>query len=337
MDIPCNKSSPKASNPDYICNPKTGRWIKATGATARKAGLSKPNKPTKPKAKPMSCQNDSECASKFKCDRSGSTIFCSKDQGCACSKPSKKHVTRSSAPDYKYLILDLDTKNPDDRKYIDQTISDYATICKSVTSTPSLKRTSPFNPKLTPTTGTVSPLAFEPLRRLLPEYNTIYQETRRVLIVCVDETDNVVGFLGGNINALPILDKYGETPQMDSYDRVKYINVYSEFGPQDDVEPDIPLSWVEILCIAPNGRGKKLPEQLITMFIAHCKSVTGEKELVLGVDVAGTVEGGINLGLVRNYEKLGFKFDMFKTLGYNWNLSDVYTMFMGAQFGGQRK
>jgi GNAT superfamily N-acetyltransferase len=325
---PCNKSSPKASNPDYICNPKTGRWIKATGSTAKKTGLSSK---TPAASGSMSCQTNSDCETTFKCDRPGSTIFCSKHQGCACTQIPKTHVTRSSAPDYKYLLIDLDTENPDERKYIDQTIQQYATICKSVTSTPSLKRMTPFSSKLTQTTGTVSPLAFEPLRRLLPEHDTIYQETRRVLIVCVDKTDSVVGFLGGSVDALPILDKYGDTPRMDSYDRVKYINVYSQFGPQEDTEPDIPLSWVEILCVAPSGRGQNLPKQLITKFIEYCKSVTGEKELVLGVDVAGTVENGINLGLVRNYEKLEFKFDM------DWNLSDVYTMFMGAQFGGQRK
>ena len=290
----CNQSSPKASNPDYVCNPKTGRWIKATGATAKKLGVSSLKMPVS-------------------------------------SRPSKKYVTRSASPDYKYLLIDFDTKNPAERKYIDQTISQYSIICKSKTSTPMLKRVDLFSSKLAKATGTVVPLAFEPLRRLLPEHNTIYQEGRRVLVVCVDKTDDVVGFLAGNVNTLPILDKYADGPRMDSYDRVKYINVYSEFGPQEDTEPDIPLSWVEILCIAPDSRGQNLSDKLITLFVDYCKSITGEKELVLGIDVVGTNENGINLGLVKNYEKLGFKFDMW------WNLSDVYTMFMGAQFGGQRK
>ena len=325
----CNKSSPKASDPEYICNPKTGRWIKASGATAKKLGVSHSKKSSLSK-KLGSCKTDTDC-SKFKCNKSKSNVFCSKDQACACSHPSRKYTTRSAPHDYRYLSIDFDTKNPAERKYIDQTISQYSTICKSKTSTPMLKRVDLFSSKLTKTTGTVVPLAFEPLRRLLPEHNTIYQEGRRVLVVCVDKTDDVVGFLAGNVNVLPILDKYANDPRMDSYDHVKYINVYSEFGPQEDAEPDIPLSWVEILCITPDSRGQNLSDKLITLFVDYCKSITGEKELVLGVDVVGTNENGINLGLVKNYEKLGFKFDMW------WNLSDVYTMFMGAQFGGQRK
>ena len=292
----CNKSSPKASNPDYVCNPKTGRWIKASGVTAKKLGVKKP--------------------------------IVAKKQG---SLQSKQYVTRSAAPDFRYISIDFDTKNPDERKYIDQTISQYAIICKSTTSTPMLKRVDLFSSKLTKTTGTVVPLAFEPLRRLLPEHDTIYKESKRVLVVCVDKTDDVVGFLGGTVDVLPVLDKYANDPRMDSYDRVKYINVYSEFGPQEETEPDIPLSWVEILCISPSSRGKNLSNKLITLFVDYCKSITGEKEVILGVDVAGTKENGINLGLVKNYEKLGFKFDM------SWNLSDVYTMFLGAQFGAQRK
>lgn len=31
----CNKTNPKASNSDYICNPLTGRWVKKTSATGR--------------------------------------------------------------------------------------------------------------------------------------------------------------------------------------------------------------------------------------------------------------------------------------------------------------
>ena len=36
---PCNQSSPKASDPEYVCNPETGRWVKRNGAVAKKLGL----------------------------------------------------------------------------------------------------------------------------------------------------------------------------------------------------------------------------------------------------------------------------------------------------------
>lgn len=32
----CNKKSPKASDPNYICNPKTGRWVKKDGLLGKK-------------------------------------------------------------------------------------------------------------------------------------------------------------------------------------------------------------------------------------------------------------------------------------------------------------
>ncbi len=31
----CNLKLPEANDPKYICNPKTGRWIKKDGATAK--------------------------------------------------------------------------------------------------------------------------------------------------------------------------------------------------------------------------------------------------------------------------------------------------------------
>ena len=36
---PCNQKSPKASDPEYVCNPETGRWVKRNGTVAKKLGL----------------------------------------------------------------------------------------------------------------------------------------------------------------------------------------------------------------------------------------------------------------------------------------------------------
>lgn len=47
----CPPNSPKAQDPDYICNPQTGRWIKKDGACARKLKIgifSSPNYRSKP-------------------------------------------------------------------------------------------------------------------------------------------------------------------------------------------------------------------------------------------------------------------------------------------------
>ena len=52
----CQEHSPKAKDPNYICNPKTGRWVKKLGDTGRKVmmGVKSASKPAigKPPAKP---------------------------------------------------------------------------------------------------------------------------------------------------------------------------------------------------------------------------------------------------------------------------------------------
>jgi hypothetical protein len=46
MPKTCNSKDPKATNPGYICNPISGRWIKADGACAKKLALAKKSSST---------------------------------------------------------------------------------------------------------------------------------------------------------------------------------------------------------------------------------------------------------------------------------------------------
>ena len=54
MSKQCPPNSPKAQDPNYICNPQSGRWIKKDGACARKLKIgtfSSPCPSNSPKAK----------------------------------------------------------------------------------------------------------------------------------------------------------------------------------------------------------------------------------------------------------------------------------------------
>lgn len=49
---PCNNTKPQAQDPDYICNPKTGRWVKRSGKVGQSLAATKPA--PKPAPKPAS-------------------------------------------------------------------------------------------------------------------------------------------------------------------------------------------------------------------------------------------------------------------------------------------
>lgn len=60
MPKQCNQSHPKASDPKYVCNTVTGRWIKADGPTAKQLGLSK-TLVAKPKLNPVAKPTPNVC------------------------------------------------------------------------------------------------------------------------------------------------------------------------------------------------------------------------------------------------------------------------------------
>ena len=96
--------------------------------------------------------------------------------------------------------------------------------------------------------------------------------------------------------------------------------------PSDD---GMPMSWIEIICVHPDGRGSGVSGTLINKFIEHSKAISKSNQLVLGLDIVGTSDGGINLGLRKIYEQLCFKFDM------PGNKGQTPMMFHGAQFAGK--
>lgn len=216
-----------------------------------------------------------------------------------------------------YKIIKL--ANPgDDKHYIDDVQKQYNTICKSVKSTRILKRVGISGWQ--EGEDNVCSLPSGPLLRLLSG-DPVYASSDNVLVICVDDNDHILGFLGGITNAITILDKYYDTNALSPYDRVKYISVYNHMSTKSNMD----MAWIEILCVHPNARNIGVANRLIETFSAYVKETAD----IIGLDIVGTLNGGINLGLQRVYESYGFDFSMPSNKG------DIFIMFNGAQFAGK--
>lgn len=226
----------------------------------------------------------------------------------------------------EYRIIKMDTTNPDEQKILMEVDGQYNDICRQVKATKALKKIM-FTTEWQQLEDSVFALAKEPLDRMRAESaHPIYSNIDNALVVCMDG-ERIVGFLGGVINAYDILNMYYEDPKLSSYDRTKYSSVYSYLVPE--TAPEIPMSWIEIICVHPEGRGHNIAQTLIERFISYSKQSQHSDTIVVGLDIVGTVKGGINLGLKGVYEGFGFDFSMPENRG------DIPLMFGGAQFAGK--
>jgi len=226
----------------------------------------------------------------------------------------------------EYRIINMDTTDPDEQKIIKDVDNQYNNICRQVKNTKALKKIM-FTADWQQVEDGVFALAKEPLDRIrASSEHPVYSTLNNTLVVCLDGAQ-ILGFLGGIVNAYDILTEHYEDPKLSSYDRTKYGNVYSYLVP--DTAPEIPMSWIEIICVHPEGRGRNIAQTLIERFIAYSKQSQHADAIVVGLDIVGTVKGGINLGLKGVYERLGFDFSMPENRG------DIPLMFSGAQFAGK--
>ena len=62
----CNPKDHKATNPGYICNPNSGRWIKADGAVAKKLALAKKSSPVQAHVAAQTTALSNACEGKTK-------------------------------------------------------------------------------------------------------------------------------------------------------------------------------------------------------------------------------------------------------------------------------
>ena len=231
----------------------------------------------------------------------------------------------------EYKIIKMNTSDLDELKILTDVNNQYNDICKSVGKTRALKSTSMFKPLWEPIEDVVSALSYTPIYRMKPESeHEVYSTVNNVVAVCINEKGELLGFLGGVVNVYDILINYDSSPALDTYDRTKYKSIYAHLVPFDDTAPP-PISWIEIICVHPESRGKGVTIELINMFISHCKVEEKSDDLVVGLDIVGTLKGGINCGLKKVYQKLGFDFSMPD------NMSIIPQMFNGAQFAGRRE
>lgn len=226
----------------------------------------------------------------------------------------------------EYRIVKMDTIDPDELKIIKEVDSQYNDICRKVKNTKALKKIM-FTTEWQQVEDSVFPLAKEPLDRMRTQSeHSVYSNLNNTLVVCIDG-ERILGFLGGVINAYDILTEHYEDPKLSSYDRTKYGSVYSYLV--SDTAPEIPMSWIEIICVHPEGRGNNIAQTLIERFISYSKESQHSDKIVVGLDIVGTVKRGINLGLKGVYEGFGFDFSMPENRG------DIPLMFSGAQFAGK--
>jgi GNAT superfamily N-acetyltransferase len=226
----------------------------------------------------------------------------------------------------EYRIIKMDTSDPDEQRIVKEVDGQYNDICHQVKKTKALKKIM-FTTEWQQVEDSVFALAKEPLDRMRTESeHPVYSDLDNTLVVCMDG-ERILGFLGGVINAYDILTKHYEDPKLSSYDRTKYGSVYSYLV--SDTAPEIPMSWIEIICVHPEGRGQNIAQTLIERFISYSKQSQQSDMIVVGLDIVGTVKGGINLALRGIYEGFGFDFSMPDNRG------DIPLMFSGAQFAGK--
>jgi GNAT superfamily N-acetyltransferase len=245
----------------------------------------------------------------------------------ACSINVKKHfkateMTGGDPSSFITIFLDEESEMPPD---LTKVLRQFTTSCVYKEQTKALVRKDAFSALEQGTDG-VAPLSYIALSRLFPESDDVYNATERLFIISMTDDGTVNGFIGGILDATPIIDHR----RLSFYDSVKYNTVFEEFG--DVKKQKIPVSWVEIICVAPTSRGKGLSKALIQAFerlcLAKYQKERSELEYAfIGIDISGTEKGGINLGLKTLYQNLGFDFGT-KT---NLNVAE----FRGAQFGSK--
>jgi GNAT superfamily N-acetyltransferase len=236
-----------------------------------------------------------------------------------------------------YQVISLKTTDKDEQQILDQVDRQYNDICKSVAKTRTLKSTGgvfKIKWEQEQEQDGVAALAREPLSRMKPDSeHEVYSKMNNVVVVCLRQVGSepepeLVGFLGGVVNVYAIMEQ--DSAALESYDRMKYNIIYTHLVPKDDAAPP-PISWIEVICVHPIGRGIGVARRLMNAFIEHCKTEEKSDDLLLGLDIVGTLNGGINLGLKDIYE---YEYDF--DFGAAENSVSVPTMFRGAQFAGKR-
>lgn len=227
-------------------------------------------------------------------------------------------VAAPKPPPSSFATIVLEPTDGGSDPLLKQLVTHFQSVCHYDQKVMAKAKPDPFSSKWQDVEHSVKGPGYVALTRLFND-TTYTDNTHRVFIIQHSE-GQIQGFIAGVIDVLPLVDHR----LLKSYDNMKYKLVYDQMD-----TTDISVSWIEILCVHPDIRGKELGKKLITAFEEVCKSRFQGRDGFVGIDLSGTEEQGINVPLKKHYEKLGYDFDMPTARYLNMNPST----FGGAQFG----
>ena len=224
----------------------------------------------------------------------------------------------------EFTVIEL--KDISDNQHIKDVLEQYDELCQYQGLVKSSKRKGLFGAtkwqEIEDTVPKLNPMALD---RLLPDKNKLYDTTERLLIVCT-EGEAICGFIGGVVDVTSIMHS-SIADGLSSYDSSKYNDIYSSFEGAE--ETNIPMSWIEILCVSPKNRSRGIGKMLIEYYQEEIKNrhLMAQPDVpygLIGLDIVGTESGGINISLKKYYEDQGFDFSSESNMQAR--------MFHGAQF-----
>ena len=186
-------------------------------------------------------------------------------------------------------------------------LKNFTTICSTPTKNSStIYQKKSFLQPESPLEDTISQIPKSALSRLLDETSTPFHTIDKHLFFMEE------GFLIATFNVEQLINN----SNLDSYDNMKYNTLYSSY-PDSFINtkpnPNIPLIWIELICVDPKYRKKGITKLLLNNLEKKITDIykdnTNVEYVILGLDIAGTTNGWRNKNLRDMYSKLGFKFE----------------------------
>ena len=199
--------------------------------------------------------------------------------------------------------------------FIDQKLQDklsiilknFATTCSTPTKHSStIYQKKNFLQPESPSEDTTSQIPKSALSRLLNDTSTPFNIIDKYIFFMEE------GFLIATFNVEQLINN----SDLDSYDNMKYNTLYSSY-PDSFINrkpnPNIPLVWIELICVDPKYRKKGVTKLLLNSLEKKINDIYKDNSnveyVVLGLDIAGTTNGWRNKNLRDIYSKLGFNFE----------------------------
>jgi len=191
-------------------------------------------------------------------------------------------------------------------------LKNFATVCSIPTKNfatihQTIHQEKSFLRPESPSEDTISYIPKTALSRLLDDDTSNLFNTIDRYLFFMEE-----GFLIATFNVEQLINN----SNLDSYDNMKYNTLYSSY-PDSFINtkpnPNIPLIWIELICVDPKYRKKGITKLLLNNLEKKITDIykdnTNVEYVILGLDIAGTTNGWRNKNLRDVYSKLGFNFE----------------------------